>query len=172
MIVESQNYTVMLTLVLANRTKKTLHNVMIEIIVGESAKLAERPAMFNFPPEQLKVVKLVYKVVRTETFPICGYVTYSGSSGNVVHAIPFDHIPYPLQKHVVPAKLDADEFARLWGLMRWSWKLPVIVKPGSMNEFVKNMSNELAMEIISPLCDEHDFVTANLYGRTKLGTFS
>jgi len=167
LLVESQDFNVELIITLVNRTKKTLHNVLLETSM-DGAKLISKPTGFNLPPGENKVLKFVYKIESTSNIAIHGYIIYYGSSGNIPHNIPFDHITYKLHNHLLPQLITEEQFKKLWREFKGKKQFTWILKGKDTFNALKKVKSMLDMEFIRDI-KPNDLIIANLYAKTKLG---
>lgn len=173
-VIENHYHTIVVTLILINRSKKTLQNVMVETFVKEELKPTERPQMFNFPPQQVKTLKVLYKANRTEDGSLFGYITYSSSSGNVPFVIPLNQVPLNLLDNISPEPISEKAFKKLWVELMWENKFDFTGK-GSPYTFLQEFASKANLSIVSPLSDfdkTSNLLAANLYGQTKFSTAS
>eukprot|EP01022_Parablepharisma_sp_SALTPOND_P026497 TRINITY_DN64273_c1_g1_i1.p1 TRINITY_DN64273_c1_g1~~TRINITY_DN64273_c1_g1_i1.p1 ORF type:complete len:989 (+),score=145.60 TRINITY_DN64273_c1_g1_i1:4113-7079(+) len=168
---ENHYHTIILTLVLINRTKKTLQNILVETFVKEELKPSERPQAFNLSPQQIKTLKILFKADKTEDGSLFGYITYSSPSGNVPYVYPLDYIPLNLLDSIVPEKIPEKMFKKLWADLIWENKFDFMAKGGPY-DFLKSFAKKLDLAIVSPLTEfdkTSALLAANLFGRTKFG---
>lgn len=170
---ENHYHTLMLTLVLVNRTKKTLQNVMVEIFIKEELKASEKPQVFNLAPQQIKTIKIMFKADKTEEGCLLGYITYSSSSGNVPYVIALDHVALNLLDSITPEKVPEKVFKKLWIELVWENKFDFSVKQGVPYDFLLSFASKINLATVSPLTEfdrTSSLLAANLFGRTKFGT--
>jgi len=171
-VIENHYHTIIVTLILINRSKKTLQNVMVETFIKEEMKPTERPQMFNFPPQQIKTLKVMYKANKTEDGSLFGYITYSSSSGNVPYVIPLNKVPLNLLDNISPKEISEKAFKKLWIELMWENKFDFVTK-GTPYTFLKEFANKINLAIVSPLSEfdkTSNLLAANLYGQTKFST--
>ena len=171
---ENHYHTIMVTLILINRTKKTLQNVLVEMFIKEEVKAAEKPSMFNLAPQQIKTLKMVFKADKTEDGFLFGYITYSSSSGNVPYIIALDHVALNLLDSIVPEKIPEKMFKKLWADLIWENKFEFTSNQGSPYNFMNTFAAKMNLVAVSPLTQfdmTSPLLAANLFGRTKFGNF-
>ncbi len=170
---ENHYHTLVLTLILINRTKKTIQNVLVEMFIKEEVKVAERPQAFNLAPQQVKTLKMLFKANKTEDGFLFGYISYSSSSGNVPYVIVLDHVALNLLDSITPATVSDKVFKKLWAELIWENKFNFVVRQGSLFEFLNALAARLNLAIVSPLTEfdkTSPLLAANLFGRSKFGT--
>jgi coatomer subunit beta len=163
----------MLTLILINRTKKTLQNVLVEMFIKEGIKLAEKPGPFNMAPQQIKTLRLMFRANETEDGFLFGYVSYASPSGNVPNVVPLDHIPLNFLDAVVPEAVPEKTFKQLWAELVWENKFSFSVKQASPYDFLLFLSKKINLAIVSSLTQfdqSSDLLVANLFGKSKFGS--
>lgn len=169
---ETHDTTVVANLVLINRSSRTLQNVTVELLVREDVK-AERPAQFNLAPQQVKSLRFVFRIGTTEESRIFGYLTYSGSSGNVPHLVPFDSVPICIADNLLPEEVSETFFTKLWNELPWESTHVATLRIGSPYELLAGLTQSLGLSIVRKLTAldrTQDILAANFHGRTKFGT--
>ena len=170
-IVENHYHTIIVSLVLINRTKKTLQNIIVETFIKEELKSSEIPRSFNLGSQEVKTLKIMFRANKTEDGFLFGYITYSSSSGNVPYVIPLDQIPLNLLDSVVPNNTSEKIFKKQWSELIWENKFEFITK-GSPYNFLRKFAERMNLTIVSPLSEfdkTSSILTANLFGQTKFG---
>jgi len=171
--IENHYHSIILTLVIMNRTKKTIQNMLVETFIKEEIKTSDRPQPFNLGPMQVKTLKILYKVDKTEDGSLFGYITYSSSSGNVPFVIPLDYVPLSLLDSISPEKIAPKLFMKLWAELIWENKFEYM-SVGSPYEFLKTFAEKMSLAIVSPVTEfdkTSSLLSANLFGKTKFGIF-
>ena len=172
---ENRYHTIMLTMILINRTKKTLQNILVDMYIKEDVKVTDRPPIFNLAPQQIKTLKMMFKANKTEEGFLFGYISYSSSSGNVPYLITLDHIALNFLDTIVPEKVTQKTFKKLWTDLVWENKFQFPKKDGSLYAYLMLIAETLNLAIVSPLTQfdkTSSLLVANMFGRSKFGTFS
>ncbi len=170
---ENRYHTIILTLVIINRTRKTLQNVLVETFVKEELKPSERLQAFNLGPQQIKTLKILFKADKTEDGSLFGYITYSSPSGNVPYVIPLDYIPLNLLDSITAEKVPEKLFKKLWAEFVWENKFEFMAK-GTPYDFLTKFASKMNLSIVSPLTEfdkTSSLLAGNLFGKTKFGKF-
>lgn len=171
-IFEDHYMNLLVTLVLLNRTKKTLQNVLVEMFIKEDVKVVEKPQMFNLAPGQAKIMKLVFRICSTEEGNLFGYITYSSASGNIPHIIPLEYVKINYLDNIQKEKASEKRFKRLWADLVWENKFQILSKLAWPYDFVMKIADKLNLQLVSPLTlfdKTSPLLVANLFGKSKFG---
>eukprot|EP01013_Petalomonas_cantuscygni_P039202 TRINITY_DN70547_c0_g1_i1.p1 TRINITY_DN70547_c0_g1~~TRINITY_DN70547_c0_g1_i1.p1 ORF type:complete len:284 (+),score=96.90 TRINITY_DN70547_c0_g1_i1:2-853(+) len=158
-----------LAFVIANNTEQTLQNVGLELAtVGDTLRICERPPVFVLGPKEVVTPSVSIKVAATEAGVIYGQLTWGDQGQNSV-ALADTHID--VIDFIQPASCSATAFRTMWAEFLWENKIVVSTDVDSLRAFLQNIIANTNLRCLSEdqLEGDCDFLSANLYGRSRFG---
>ncbi|KAL9439828.1 hypothetical protein AB3S75_018656 [Citrus x aurantiifolia] len=164
---------IVLDITIINRTKQTLQNFVMELIIKGGLEIVELkpvedPQNNTLAPESNKEIKVKLMVVSTDTGVICGNVVYETSNGE--KTVVLSEICFDVGDYMSPAVCTDEAFRTLWAELEWKRKVDVDTEIQDEKEFLDHIIKLTNMKCLTaPLEGNCGFLTANLYAKSVFG---
>ncbi|KDO67309.1 hypothetical protein CISIN_1g048218mg [Citrus sinensis] len=164
---------IVLDITIINRTKQTLQNFVMELIIKGGLEIVELkpvedPQNNTLAPESNMEIKVKLMVVSTDTGVICGHVVYGTSNGE--KTVVLSEICFDVGDYMSPAVCTDEAFRTLWAELEWKRKVDVDTEIQDEKEFLDHIIKLTNMKCLTaPLDGNCGFLTANLYAKSVFG---
>lgn len=151
--VEVHHYDILLKIILANRTNRTLPGVQLELLTQGSLKIVDKPMPITLRAWSSQTLKASLKVSSTDNGAIYGYLTYDSASGNIPHIININEIQIDFINELQPADLSEMDFKKKWIDYEWENKVQVSTKITNLKDYIEYFAEKLNVRLMTKISE-------------------
>jgi len=142
------SFDLVLELLMVNRTKETLQNVLVELSTQGDLKIVDRPVAVTLTPGQQTTVHASIKVASTETGIIFGYVTYEKRSAVDKECSVLNELHVDILDYIERAWIGELAFRTMWSEFEWENKININTSIAEVGMFLEHIMRNTNMSIV------------------------